>query len=176
MIPQTDRRVRKHAIPELKADPAEYRRLLEDLIQSSGSLIPDPNWLAVEEVSQPAETYDKGKALERAVSRQYYLDRISKMESLMFSWVGGSERPSQTAISKYHRFLRHCDVLDLWKCNMEADSTPLLGQDLGTLMDLNLIYAYAASPDRRVTRILEVGGGYGRLAEAAFNVFGRSVQ
>jgi hypothetical protein len=43
-------------------------------------------------------------------------------------------------------------------------------------MDLNLIYAYAASPDRRVTRILEVGGGYGRLAEAAFNVFGRSVQ
>jgi hypothetical protein len=92
MIPQTDRRVRKHAIPELKADPAEYRRLLEDLIQSSGSLIPDPNWLAVEEVSQPAETYDKGKALERAVSRQHYLDRISKMESLMFSWVGGSER------------------------------------------------------------------------------------
>ena len=42
-------------------------------------------------------------------------------------------------------------------------------------MDLNLLYAFSASSQGKATRLLEVGGGYGRLAEAAFNIFGRTV-
>jgi SAM-dependent methyltransferase len=53
---------------------------------------------------------------------------------------------------------------------------PILQADLGSIMDLNLLYAFADPSDRKVTRILEVGGGYGRLAEAAFNIFGRSIK
>jgi len=51
------------------------------------------------------------------------------------------------------------------------EDVPIFRQDLGSLMDLNLIHYFAKPPYGRVTRILEVGGGYGRLAEAAFNVF-----
>jgi hypothetical protein len=42
-------------------------------------------------------------------------------------------------------------------------------------MDLNLLFAFTPS-ERSVTLALEVGGGYGRLAEAAFNIFGRSLK
>ena len=36
-------------------------------------------------------------------------------------------------------------------------------------MDLTFLHTYAFDPARKITTILEVGGGYGRLAEAAFD-------
>jgi len=153
-------------VPEIEADRTEYRRLLDDMVQNGGPLVPDPNWLMTEDTSQPAESYDKKKALEFALSTRHYLTRVSKMKALMAAWVGGSERPTQAAISRYYRFLRHCDALGLWPANMEGltDAVPLFRQDLGTLMDLNLIYAFSAPSPGKVTRLLEIGGGYGRLA------------
>ena len=43
-------------------------------------------------------------------------------------------------------------------------------------MDLNFLYSYSFDGRRKLTRILEIGGGYGRIAEAAFNVFGKSIR
>jgi SAM-dependent methyltransferase len=126
----------------------------------------------MEDVSQPAESYDPKKALKSALWGDA-LEKASCFTNLMFAWVGESRSPSDEEISRYHRFLQDRDVLDLWAENINR---PLCRQDLGSLMDLNLIYAFSSPPKDRVTRILEVGGGYGRLAEAAFNVFGSSVQ
>src|ERR1039457_2200628 len=177
LVPQSDRRIKRSAVPELEADLTEYQHFLDDMVQNSGQLIPDPNWLRTEDTSRPADSYDKEDALEFAQSAQSFA-RVSKMKALMVAWVGGSERPTLAAISKYRRFLQNCDVLGLWSSNMEgpADAVPLFRQDLGSLMDLNLIYAFSASSQGKVTRLLEIGGGYGRLAEAAFNVFGRTIQ
>jgi len=165
-------------VPELEADRAEYQRILDDMVQNSGPLIPDPNWLITADTSQPAESYDRKQAFDFALSTQHYLTKVSKMKALMAAWVGGSGRPTQAAVSKYYRFLQHCDALGLWRANMEAatDAVPLFRQDLGSLMDLNLLYAFSAPSQDKVTSFLEVGGGYGRLAEAAFNIFGRTVK
>ncbi len=43
-------------------------------------------------------------------------------------------------------------------------------------MDLNLINVYADFPGPRSTTILEVGGGYGRLAEAFYNTFSETMK
>ena len=178
MDPQPDRRIKRHAVPDLEANREEYQRILDDLVQNSGPLIPDPNWLTTEDTSQPAESYDKDKALEFAVSAEHYEKKVSHMQALMVAWVGGAERPTPAAITRYYRFLQHCDALGLWQVNVEqgSDANPLLRQDLGSLMDLTFLHAFAPAPRGLVTRILEVGGGYGRLAEAAFNVFGSTVQ
>jgi hypothetical protein len=178
MVPQLDRRIKRRSVPELEADRTEYQRILDDMVQNGGPLIPDPNWLITDDESQPAESYDKQKAFEVALSTQHYLTKVSKMTALMAAWVGGSQRPTQAAVAKYYRFLQHCDALSLWRANVEAptDAVPLFRQDLGSLMDLNLLYAFSSSSRGKVTTLLEIGGGYGRLAEATFNIFGRTVK
>ena len=167
-------------MPELEADLAEYQVLLDDMIRNGGLLTPDPNWLITEDTSQHPDSYDKQEAVAFAQSQEHYLGRVSEMKKLMTAWVGRAEIPTRATVSDYHRFLRDGDPLGLWPPNMEAEaaSNPIriFRQDLGSLMDLNLIYAYSFSAQRKKTRLLEIGGGYGRLAEAAFNVFGSSVQ
>lgn len=179
MIPLSDRRIKRRTIPDLQADEAEYRVILDDMVRNGGRLIPDPNWLRTEDTSQRAESYDREEALAFSLSQRHFRAKVHRMENLMVAWVGGTELPSEHVISKYYHFLQHCDALGLWRANMEepaAGAGPLLRADLGTLMDLNLLYAFSSSSDRQVTAVLEVGGGYGRLAEAMFNIFGRTVQ
>jgi len=178
MIPQGNKRIKRRVMPELEADYNEYRRIVEDMVQNGGSLVSDPNWLIAADYSNPPDTYDKTKALQFALSEEGYRERFSKMKSLMKAWIGGIENPSEAVLSMYRRFLEHTDQLGLWHANVDkcGDNVPLLSADLGSIMDLNLLYAFASCSERRMTRLLEVGGGYGRLAEAAFNIFGRSLK
>jgi SAM-dependent methyltransferase len=178
MVPQDNKRIKKTIVPELDADYEGYLRVVEDMVHNGGPLIPDPNWLIVDDHSYAPDAYDIGEAMAFAVSEKGYRERFSKMKALMKAWIGGTERPSRAVLSKYRRFMDHNDPLGLWQPNVEEseDNIPLLQADLGSIMDLNLLYAFAASSERKVTRILEVGGGYGRLAEAAFNIFGRSIK
>src|SRR5271157_4312990 len=174
MVPQDNKKIKKRLVPELEADYNGYLRVVEDMVQNGGKLISDPNWLMADDRSYAPDAYDKGKALAFAVSERGYRERFSKMKILMKAWIGGTDHPSRAALSKYRRFMEHNDPLGLWQPNVEeSDGTiPLLQADLGSIMDLNLLYAFAATSERRVTHVLEVGGGYGRLAEAAFNIFG----
>jgi hypothetical protein len=178
MIPQAERRIKRRSVPELGADQNEYSRILDDMVENSGPLIPDPNWLRGDDVSKAAETYNRDEALHVALSEEAYRSKFSKMKELMKAWIGTMEPPNQGAISRYCRLLGDNDPLGLWRANIEetGDRIPLMTPDLGSMMDLNLLYAFSASAERRTTKILEVGGGYGRLAEAAFNIFGHSVK
>jgi SAM-dependent methyltransferase len=179
VIPQENKRIKRRSVPELEADHKEYLRIVEDMVHNAGPLIPDPNWLIADDYSRAPDVYDKRKALDFALSEEGYREKFSHMKALMKAWIGETAgRPSQAVISKYRRFSAHSDPLGLWQPNVEEseDGIPLLQADLGSIMDLNLLYAFSASPERNVTRVLEVGGGYGRLAEAASNIFGRSLK
>lgn len=171
MIPQSNKRIKLHPVPSLEADAAEYRVIVDDMIRNAGALTPCPNWLMTDNVSQLAESYDLKSAYAFAQSDAAFA-KVSEYMNLMSAWVGGSQPPSSIETQKYREFLQSRDVLKLWSENMDG----LGRQDLGSLMDLNLLYAFSAAPKDRPTRILEVGGGYGRLAEAAWNIFGRSIQ
>ena len=179
MTPLANRRIKRRPVPDLQADRATYQLILEDMVRNGGPLVPDPNWLRTEDTSKAPENYDRGAALEFALSEEHYRTKVASMRNLMRAWTGGAQRPSPRTISKYCQFLKHCDLLDLWAANIggaASDAIALSDPDLGTLMDLNLLYAFVPSPSSDKSTVLEVGGGYGRLAEAMFNVFGRSVQ
>lgn len=178
MVPQGNKRIRTRIVPELEANRGEYLRLCEDMVQHGGALIADPNWLFADDYSRDPGTYDKRKAMEFALSEKGFSEKFSKMTALMKSWIGCAQPLSQAYIAQYRRFLAQSDVLRLWEPNVEEskDGSLVRGADLGSIMDLNLLYVFSARPERKVTRLLEVGGGYGRLAEAAFNVFGPSLK
>jgi hypothetical protein len=176
LIPQANRRIKRVRVPELEADRGEYSNYVNDMLENGGQLIPDPNWLNLDASSRDAASYDARNVLAQVITERHFQERAASMKSLMWAWVGGAEADAIT-FSKYRRFLKDRDRLQLWSVNVERsrDGIPMSRADLGSVMDLTLIDAFGSTA-KRLTRILEVGGGYGRLAEAAFNVFGRSIQ
>jgi SAM-dependent methyltransferase len=96
---------------------------------------------------------------------------------LLPEWIGAQSQPALgLSADRYAPLLSRHDPLGLWVHNIENSSiaATLMEADLGSMLDLNLLYTFA--PDRSPTRVLEVGGGYGRTAEAALNVFAGSVK
>ena len=177
MIPQADRRIKRVSIPEIEGNYSDYLRIVEDMRDNAGHLLPDPNWLLADDVSHAPETYDKEVALASVGSKTKYSQRFSKMSTLLAPWIGNDIPATPLMVGSYAKFLESCDVLGLWQANILDGMPPtnFYAADLGSIMDLNLLFAFCERRGRP-TNILEVGGGYGRLAEAAFNVFGRSIK
>jgi hypothetical protein len=104
---------------------------------------------------------------------------MSTIDKMLAPWLGGTRQPASAKIvARYAPFLMAHDPLGLWTANVaDADVlSGLLEADLGSMVDLNIMYSFSAMATDRPTAILEVGGGYGRLAEAALNVFGKTVK
>jgi len=89
-----------------------------------------------------------------------------------------TDKTIDQTVSRYATLLSKTDQLGLWQANMEDPkvAASMMLADLGSIMDLNFLHTYGVDEAKDVTRILEIGGGYGRLAEAAFNVFGKSIR
>lgn len=152
-------------------------KIVEDMAESGGALAPLARWLRIE-AHTPADENDPSH-FAAAYSEAGFERKFSTMEKLLVSWIGEWQMGPITVEmrERYRKFITHCDPLRLWRANVDEStvSPRLTTADLGSIMDLNLIYAAAASDGREKTLILDVGGGYGRLAEAALNVFGKSI-
>jgi len=178
MLPQGNRRIKTVEVCNVSGNKAEYSRILQDMLHNGGFLLPDPNWLQLDDHSLPADQYDKNAALQMALSQGYFEKKCSQLDALLNAWIGNIKPIKKETFSAYKKFLDRADFLNLWEANVlqNKKSSLRFDADLGSIMDLNLLYVFASSESRKATKILEVGGGYGRLAEASFNVFGRSVQ
>jgi hypothetical protein len=173
--------IKKHRVPNLTADREEFRRIFKDMCQSAGSFTPIPAWLLCKLPDQIA-TEDLSEVIEIANSEEVFQNEFSALEQRVAGWVGNAHKITDASVSNdvsnYAALLKRTDPLGLWQANVDdsraADS--MMVADLGSIMDLNFLYTFSFNADRKVTKILEVGGGYGRLAEAALNVFGKSIR
>jgi len=119
----------------------------------------------------PAGTW--GRVTEQAESTK---DR--SFDTMLDPWIGClGLKPIDPAIANHYLpFLKAIDTLQLVPSYFSKDgelnesAAKLRVTDLGSLLDINLINLYAGT--RPQLTVLEVGGGYGRLTEAVFNVFG----
>ncbi len=151
--------------------------------ESAGSFTPAPTWLLCKHPKE-IETTDLSEILELAGSDEVFQKEFSDLDQRMNGWVGDVnaqtilEDPALPLVNKYASFLKSRDSLGLWEANVDERDVAesLRVADLGSMMDLTFLYTYARDPSRKITTILEVGGGYGRLAEAAFNIFGKSIR
>jgi hypothetical protein len=174
--------IKKRPVANITADREEFRRIFEDMRQSGGSFIPAPTWLLCKSPDE-IEAGELSQVIDAASSDEVFQKEFSDLEQRMAGWVGYqtagmAEDCVSDNVSDYAALLRGADPLGLWRANVEdgavADSMKVA--DLGSIMDLDFLYTHSFDPNRKLTKILEVGGGYGRLAEAAFNVFGKSIR
>lgn len=146
-------------LEDLHWDENLFKTIREDLLSNAGQHIPAKVW------------QDAGGGKKESINK---LDA----ESLIFPWIGfGKNKISDESLAWYYQFIQDIDSLGLlhgyfdsiheWKPGAED----LLIADLGTMIDLNLIAPYFAdhTAESPPLHVIEVGGGYGRLAEAMFN-------
>jgi putative sugar O-methyltransferase len=99
-------------------------------------------------------------------------------ENLIAPWVGfGASEITPESLYWYYQYLADIDAIGLMESYFESESRwkpaahALSVADLGTILDVNLICPFIREPAREQLHIIEVGGGYGRLAEAFLNLF-----
>jgi hypothetical protein len=165
------RRVVDHAA--LHADPGLIAEIAADMQGHAGAYLPGASWLTLEGWGTAgAEDVSASAFAGTAIS-----DKMGSSARLLSEWIGvQSQAAVGSSVDRYAPVLTRHDPLELWVHNIENSSiaTTLMEADLGSILDLNLLYTFA--PHRSPTRVLEVGGGYGRTAEAALNVFAGSVR
>lgn len=175
--------IKNNEVENIAANRDEFQSIFEDMRKSGGSFTPTPTWLLCKHPNE-IEIDDHSEIMDLAASDEVFNNEFANLEQRLEGWIGGItsksiDEPSVSyLVERYERFLNRRDPLGLWKANIaeKRSQVPLRIADLGSLMDLTMIYSYASNPARKVTTILEVGGGYGRLAEAALNVFGTSIR
>lgn len=174
--------IKKHLVPNITAEREEFRRMFEDMRRSAGLFTPAATWLVCQH-PENIESNDLSSIVDAADSDEMFDREFSDLQRRMDGWVGiqtaGISDPRMAKIvSEYAALFSKMDGLGLWQANVEnpAIAASLKVADLGSMMDLNFLYSYSFDGRRKLTRILEIGGGYGRIAEAAFNVFGKSIR
>ena len=177
---QADLALRKRFVEhaDVRVQWAAFRAAVEDLAASAGPLAPTADWLPFRSaVTQDAPL---GPQIESALSREKFEGRYSSLDLMTYAFIGSrQQRPvGEPPTDRYEKLMSAWDPLGLWRHNVANSeiAVSLKVGDLGSIFDLTLMHEMSEPYRRPVTRILEVGGGYGRLAECAINIFGDSVR
>lgn len=150
---------------DVPGDKRMFDAIVSDMMRNGGELAPSDHW---------NWNLGQGQDGEQQTQSSGYTDELfeskySRLDMMLNPWVGvtGMKPLETSAVDKYENFLRAVDHLGLL-----AEDTMKQGlangwreTDLGSVMDLNLIGAFLGTCSGRLS-ICEVGGGYGRLAEA----------
>lgn len=166
-------------VRDLAADRRQLAVIVDDLRRNGGLYTPTVNWVLLLEGRSADEVDDGHTRLDEGFSDQAVSERMSTMEKMLQPWIGCQRQSaSSEAVARYAPYLTAHDPLGLWEQNVVDPGvlSGLLEADLGTILDLNIIYSHSALAAGHPAVILEIGGGYGRLAEAALNVFDGSIK
>jgi len=175
---QTGKLIKKRRVnrEELSADLSALRPIVDDMRKNGGVHLPTTRWMTLDD-STPFHAAS-APYIDETFSEAVVKERFSSLEKMLIYWIGTGQEPiSLATLADYRRLLAPHDPLGLFAANVEdrAVREGLIAADLGSIMDIDYIYSFRLrSPE--TSFILEVGGGYGRLAEAMFNVFAGSIR
>ncbi|MDQ6990714.1 MAG: putative sugar O-methyltransferase [Mariprofundaceae bacterium] len=178
--------VRKIQSRDIHGDKELFLKIVEDMLEHAGVLRPAPNWdLSIggkDGGKYFKETIVDGKDVpvftEYEFNEEHYEEHFSTLNKMLDPWVGCTGMgPVTPEIAKqyidYLCGIDHLGLLDEYfdrEGHSKEGQCPLMVTDLGSMMDINLISSLLMSETKLV--IVEVGGGYGRLAEVFMNLFG----
>lgn len=162
----------------IQGDFELFQKIVFDMKNNSGDLAPSENW-GLDIGGHHGGEYFAGKEIQKFSNiEELYNARYSTMLQMMDPWIGcnGMSHITAESLMEYSPFLRSIDFLSIvdnyfnTDCSLKNQENKLLITDLGSIIDINLIHLFSNNLSQ--IKILEVGGGYGRLAEAAFNIYG----
>lgn len=151
------------------------KKIVEDMRNNAGFLSPLNHWHLVEknENTNALEVPESSVAdlYDQSMNAQY-----SSAEKMLDAWIGctGMNSLSREELEQENDFIKNIDILEISKYMREQgfENFDYKIRDKDTVADINMIYAsLEQTPDTGGSKlVLELGGGYGRIAESMMNV------
>ena len=155
----------------IEGDFQLFARIIDDMRRNGGELVPLGTW---SEYSVKLTSDSDGEnVLSEGDLYDIFSTKFSTLRKMLDPWIGqvGMQRVSMEQVSAYKEFLENIDLCglvgeDLFATVMVQN---MLNTDLGSIMDISLMSGFLPFSAGEKYSILEIGGGYGRLAEALSN-------
>jgi SAM-dependent methyltransferase len=173
------KRIKKSNIDfDIEGNYELFLKIVTDMENKAGFLKPAINW-GLEISNHDGMTYFKSKKIKTISNvKDIYEIKYSTFKKMLDPWVGciGMQSATNETLFNYFFFLKVIDELGILstyvnkKGKLKSEGLKLLNTDFGTLIDLNLISSF--QKNKKKLSVIEVGGGYGRLAEGFFEAFG----
>jgi SAM-dependent methyltransferase len=157
-----------------------FEMIVADQEKFAGKLRPARNWdLAIggHEGQRYFYSQNSEEPIELETNTNEIYENFSSLQKMMDPFVGctGLKSINRDAVQGYFNYLERIDHLNILPNYFDADgelkdqANDLIVTDLGSILDINIITSFL-DPTLEKYHILEVGGGYGRLAEAFLNM------
>jgi hypothetical protein len=165
---------------DIPADRILFESIIEDMNKNSGQFRPAPVWDVERDGHNDEYLLSRSQQQElgtQGLSEENFQRNYSNMKQMLDPWIGctGLQSISPGFVSLYLAFIKEIDFLNIVPTyfnldgSLKVEAQKLIIADLGSMIDVNLIDTYA-SPTKPM-KVIEVGGGYGRLAEALINIY-----
>jgi hypothetical protein len=159
---------------DVSGDYELFSAIVEDMRLRAGFLEPIAHWHNVNGGTLANGRKNLTTPVVYGLNRSEFYERYGTLRHMLGSYIGGHGMTVATAtdIEEYRRFLYAVDHLGLTNYDLDGfcQAHCALVTDLGTLWDTNAILGYVMPSENGVVRVVEIGAGYGRLAEALHNV------
>lgn len=168
----------------LEGEKELFDQIVADQEKHAGKLRPAENWdleIGGQNGGQYFHSQKSGQHIELGIyNDEKYYERFSSLQKMMDPFVGitGLQNVNKDVVQEYYAYLKSIDNLGIlpnyFETNgeMKDEAHGLIITDLGSIIDINIISSFI-NPNTNQCNILEVGGGYGRLAEVFFNIHGK---
>lgn len=149
------------------------KKIVDDMRNHAGMLSPLNHWHLVEKDkdaddlavpdSSIADLYDE------SMEKSY-----DSAEKMLDAWIGckGLQSLSEEDIENNKFFLNRVDAIGIFDYISKNgfEEYDYKTRDMATIAEVNMLYASLLQTKDDIKYILEIGGGYGRIAEALMNV------
>jgi len=157
----------------IRADADAFGKIVTDMRLYGGKLTPMSVWITLDTKTPYRRASEE--LIDSSYAPAVLEKKMSDFTKMIPLWIGFGQRPiDDRVVNTYEELFGKCDPLGLWGTNVKEADAAIIA-DLWSIMDVHLIWTLLPTKNQ-ITRILEVGGGYGRLAEAMLNVFGTSIR
>lgn len=165
-------RRKANELASISIDKVIFEKIVDDMDNNAGRLSPLNHWHLVE---KKESDIDDGEASEGIVDRynDNFYEQFSSAEEMMDAWVGseGLKQLVEEDIKYNEDYLNKVDCLGMLShIKQTRNKYSYIKSDISTIVQLNALSAIMKTGDIVNPYIIEVGGGYGRLAEAVMNI------
>lgn len=155
----------------IHGDRELLRRITEDMLENGGELAPILHWQMIHKDDREREQfrqYGSDVTVERY--EQAFESMYQSSNQFLDAWIGstGCQKWTDEQLEQILPYLTRVDRMQLFQQMQASPDIDWRYTDLGTVIDVNLLNSYLKTDS---PCLLEVGGGYGRLAEAVINIF-----
>lgn len=158
-----------------------FLRIAEDLRDNAGQYEPIGHWHIHNAGQNTRNTRDvefTSTKIVYSLSESEFASRYGSLEMMLDPFIGqtGMKLVTDAEIQAFEPFLRgidHCEIVEP-DLSSQAYGLQMRLADLGSLMDVNLMTGHVFYANKPKVSFVEIGGGYGRLAEVAVNLLGEN--